>query len=67
MGNNNMNLKILMYIILMFVSIAFISCSDLTDEIIENEAPTVHPVGWGTEGSANFHAKSFKDNNWNLK
>ena len=56
-----------MYIILMFVSIAFISCSDLTDEIVENEAPAVHPAGWGTEGSANFHGQWLLDNNLDLK
>ncbi len=31
----------------------------------QNELP--HPTGWGTDGSSSFHAKSFKDNNWNLK
>ncbi len=62
-----MKLKFIIFASLIFSLLFFFSCSDLTDEIVENESPKVHPTGWGTEGSANFHANSFKDNNWNLK
>jgi len=60
-------LKVILNIALLLFSVVFISCADLTDEIVENEAPKVHPVGWGTEGDVNFHADSFKGTNWNLK
>ncbi len=63
---DKMKLKFLIYAIMLLTSVFVISCSDLTDEIVVNNAPTVHPSDWATDGSANFHALAFNDTNTTL-
>lgn len=61
------NITLFSILVLVF-SLAFFSCAEVEENIpTQTELPGIHPKGFGSPGSPNFHTVKFAATNWDLK
>ena len=51
------------------IAAILVGCSDLKDPLpdVSTASLSVHPDGWITPASANFHGKSIREDNWDMR